>query len=278
MHQWLLILPILFLASCAQHGKVSFKESPQVINVSQYDPKERQRSGTSFTPLNQHTLKANGAHALIARTGKGTHIDTKCAHFLVGAENADLMLGTYFFVLPDTSATAQAQRYINTLKKIKESYPFTTKKVLLVADFDTKLPVANMVTFLKEVRRLTGIKPVVYLENGDTIRTNLKNASYSQKSFLRSHPYWLALYSQNHKKYKTPKQLVKGSHVWKDWAMWQYAGVWWENGKSKPYYYQGGNWQTPPYFGNLSHPSERNGFNGDYKEFLKFWDSHSWAW
>ena len=278
MHKWLFILPVLLLASCSQYGKVSFAQSPQVINVSEYDPKEKQRSGSSFTPFNQKALKDNGSLGLIARTGKGTHIDTKCAEFLVGAHKQNMKLGTYFYVLPNISSSAQAHRYINRLKQIKAKYPFLDEKVLLVADFDTKCSTYQMTTFLKEVKKLTGVKPVVYLENGDAIRNTLKYASSKDKSFLRSHPYWLALYSTNHPKYKTPEQLVKATGVWNTWAMWQYAGVWWENGRSKPHYYRGGNWQTPAYFGNLSQPSERNGFNGSEAELYAFWSKHSWAW
>ena len=279
MRFYFLCLPvILLLASCSQYGKVSFEESPQIINVSEYDPKEKQRSGRSFTPLDQSALKANGALGLIARCGKGTHIDTKCASFLVGAERSQMLLGTYFYVLPNASGQSQAIRYVNRLRQIKASYPFSTKKVLLVADFDTNCTIYQMTSFLKKLNNLTGITPVVYLENGDKIRKTLYNASRKDKAYLRKHPYWLALYSNTHKEFKTPKQLTAGSGVWDDWAMWQYAGVWWKNGRSKPYHYQQGSWNTPRYFGNLSQPSERNGFNGTKQELLHFWKKHSWAW
>ncbi len=275
----LLLIPISLLASCSQYGKVSFAESPQVINVSEYDPKEQQLpSKARFTPLNQTALKKSGALGLIARCGKGTHIDTKCAQFLQGADQQNFLLGTYYFVLPNTSATSQARNYISRLRNIKSSSSIRSSKVLLVADFDTKCSVSKMVTFLSEVYRLTGVRPVVYLENSDTIRANLNNASRQHKAFLRKHPYWLALYSNKHAAFKTPKELVQGSGVWDTWAMWQYAGVWWKNGRSVPHHYQGGNWRTPRYFGNLGQPSERNGFNGSKAELLKFWDAHSWNW
>ena len=45
--------------------------APHIINVSEYDPKERQRSGSYYTPNDLTALRRNGALGLIARCGKG---------------------------------------------------------------------------------------------------------------------------------------------------------------------------------------------------------------
>lgn len=279
---WFIVgLASLILYSCGtspEYGRVSYAEAPTIINVSEYDPKEKQRRGSSYTPLNQAALKRNGALGLIARCGKGRHIDRKCADFLVGAERQNFLLGTYFYLLPDDNPTATAERYINRLKQIKYSKGLRTKKILLCADIHPKCRASQIVSYLKHIHRLTGVRPVVYLENSNSLRRTLRTASSSQKNFLRKHPYWLALYSTDHKTYKTPRQLTEGSGVWNNWVMWQYGGVWWKNGRSKPYHYRGGNWQTPRYFGSLSQPLERNGFNGSTKELYAFWDKHSWTW
>jgi hypothetical protein len=55
---------------------------PQIINVSAYDPKERQREGSSFSEHDVSALRMNGASGLIARAGKGGNLDEKCANFL----------------------------------------------------------------------------------------------------------------------------------------------------------------------------------------------------
>jgi len=266
------------LASCSQYGRVSYAEAPKVINVSEYDPKERQRGGSDYSPLNQAALKRNGSHGMIARCGKGLVLDRKCADFLVGAERQGMLLGTYYYLLPRISARSQADQYIARLRSIKRSRGLQTKKVLLVADMDTKCTVEHMIAFLKRVRELTGVVPVVYLENSDRIRRELNSASGPQKSFLRQHPYWLALYSDGYTGLETPQKLADASGIWSSWAMWQYGGVWWERGRSVPHYYRGGSWQTPKYFGDLSRPCERNGFNGSVKELYAFWGKHSWAW
>lgn len=271
---------VLLLCSCGgnQYGKASYSSAPTIINVSEYDPKEKQRSGRSYTPLDQSALKANGSLGLIARCAKGSHIDTKCADFLVGAERQGMIIGSYYYVLPGESAKVQAHRYINRLRQIKSNRGLTSDKILMVADMHTKLQPSVMVSFIKEVRQLTGVYPVVYIENSSTIRARLRSATSSQKSTLRKCPYWLALYSNTHNGLKTPQQLTDASDVWSTWAMWQYGGVWWENGRSKPHHYRGGSWRTPKYFGNLDRPIERNGFNGSTQQLYAFWDKHSWRW
>lgn len=273
-----LLSPFLLLFSCAQYGEVSYEKAPQIINVSGYDPKEIQRNGSRFNEFNVEALKKNGSLGLIARCGKGLKPDAKCASFLRAAENSNLLLGTYYFVTPYTSGRAQADHYIAHLRQIKKSHISNSPKVLLVADFDTKCSISQMKVFLSRVTELTGVIPVVYLENGDAIRATLKGASRKDKAFLRKHPYWLALYSSNHETYKTPRQLTKGSKIWNEWVMWQYAGVWWKDGRSIPYHYNNGPWNTPKYFGDLAQPTERNAFNGTREELFAFWNKHSWHW
>jgi len=273
----LLLAPILF-SSCSQYGKVTYKESPKIINVSGYDPKEKQRAGRSYSPADQSALKANGAHGLIARCAKGPELDHKCADFLAGADRQGLLLGSYYFLLPGSSPTHHADRFISRLREIKSTRGIRTNSILLVADIDTRCSAANIVAFVSRIKKITGQYPVVYLENSDTIRSTLQNATSRQKSILRKCPYWLALYSNKYANLETPKKLAKASGIWSTWCMWQYGGVWWKNGRSNPYNYRGGSWHTPKYFGDLDRPIERNGFNGSTKELYSFWKKQAWAW
>lgn len=272
-------LLVLLLAACSQeYGRVGYASAPKVINVSEYDPKEKQRRGSQFTVQDQSALKKNGALGLIARCGKGGHLDRKCADFLQGAERQGMLLGTYYYLLPESDPKALAEKYVARLREIKRSRGLRTEKVLLAADIHTRCQAWQIVAYLKRIKELTGVTPVVYLENSGSIRRTLNGASASQKRFLRKHPYWLALYSDKNPGLETPQRLADASGVWSSWVMWQYGGVWWENGRSVPYHYRGGSWRTPRYFGNLSQPTERNGFNGSRDELYRFWDRHSWAW
>ncbi|MCP5538391.1 MAG: hypothetical protein H7A51_19425 [Akkermansiaceae bacterium] len=272
------LLATLLFSSCAQYGKVSYAKSPKIINVSHYDPKEKQRAGRSYSPSDQSALKANGAHGLIARCAKGPELDTKCADFLAGADRQGLLLGSYYHLLKDSAPNYHAERFINRLREIKSSRGIRANQILLVTDIATDCSAANIVAFVSRIKQLTGRYPVVYLENSSTIRRTLQNATSSQKAVLRRCPYWLALYSNTNKGLETPYKLAKASGVWSDWCMWQYGGVWWSNGTSRPYNYRGGSWRTPKYFGNLDRPVERNGFNGSTEELHAFWKKQAWNW
>jgi len=274
----ILLAVAYFVSSCssADYGKVSLGEAPKFINVSSYDPKERQRSGRSYTPHNQAALKANGSLALIARCGKGYELDTKCADFLQGAERQGMKLGAYYFILAHISPTLQADRFIQRLRAIKASRGLQTREILLVCDADTKSSAAQIAGFIQRIKELTGTVPIVYLENSDRLRRTLSNASSKYKRIIRRSPYWIALYSDGH--FASPKDLMDAYGIWDRWAMWQYGGVLWENGRSAPKVFNNRHWRAPRYFGNMDRPMERNAFNGSASEFNSFWSRYSWKW
>lgn len=266
-----LVLPLL-LNSCGSggYGEVGLLDAPKIVNVSSYDPKEKQRSGDSFSSTDVSALKRNGSHGLIARCGKGRVLDEKCADFLHAAEREGMMLGTYYFVLKDTDAVWQADQYINRLRQIAPG-----RRVLLVGDFDTKSSPADLVRFIDRVERLTGVMPVIYLENSDRLRSALSNATSAQKRRIRECPYWIALYSHD-KGFQTPKDLMEAYDVWDEWAIWQYAGVEWSR-RSVSKHYHHGPWKSPEYFGSMDRPLEHNAFNGGTGDLKDFWKEHSWV-
>jgi hypothetical protein len=179
-----------------------------------------------------------------------------------------MRLGTYYFVLKDTSPEWQADQYIDRLRQISPG-----RRVLLVGDFDTKSSPADLVTFINRVEQRTGVLPAIYLENSDRLRSSLSNATPAQKRRIAQCPYWLALYSHS---FSTPKQLMSAYGIWGDWAMWQYAGVEW-SGRSVSKHYHHGPWQSPTYFGTMDRPLEHNAFNGSIDDLNAFWAKHSWV-
>ncbi len=267
----------LFLSSCGgNYGKVSYSEAPKFVNVSHWDPKEKQRSGRSYSPLNQAALKANGSLALIARCAKGYELDRKCADFLVGAERQGMELGAYYYVKPGISARDQARRFIKRLRDIKRSRGLRSKQILLVGDIDTKCSGKQIAEFILEIESLTGTTPIIYLENSKGLRDRLPKTPAKYKRIIRRAPYWLALYSD--KDIKDPGSLVKAYGIWNSWAMWQYGGVFWENGRSDAKVFRNSRWPAPRYFGNIDRPLEHNSFNGTKDEFYRFWNRYSWKW
>ncbi len=74
-----LLLPLLASTSCSVGSSFgpALMEAPQVINVSHYDPKERQRNGSSYSPSNLSALNVSPD----ARALEGSHVLVTCPAF-----------------------------------------------------------------------------------------------------------------------------------------------------------------------------------------------------
>lgn len=264
------------LTSCvSQYGSVGLERAPKIVNVSSFDPKERQRAGDSYSEHNVSALRQNQALGLIARCGKGLTLDEKCADFLSAADREGMRLGTYFFVLHGIDPVYQADQYINRLRQIAYQKNLLGKPILLVGDFDSKSSPADLVAFIDRVQQRTGVMPVTYLENSSSLRRALSSASSQQKNRIRQSPYWIALYSHT-SGFRTPNDLLEAYGIWNRWALWQYAGVEWE-GRSIAKHYHHGPWRSPRFFGSMDRPLEHNAFNGSLADLDAFWARHSWT-
>ena len=270
------LLPMV-LSSCGVgggYGRASLAGAPKIVNVSSYDPKEKQRSGESFSSTDVSALRRNGALGLIARCGKGKLLDEKCADFLSAADRQGMLLGTYYFVLRDTDPVWQADQYIDRLRQIAAQRGLSGRRILLVGDFDTKSRPADLVAFINRVEQRTGVLPAIYLETSNQLRNSLSNATPAQKNRIRQCPYWIALYSHG-SGFRTPVDLMNAYGIWTDWAMWQYAGVEWSR-RSVAKHYHDGPWKSSAWFGTMDRPLEHNAFNGSVGEMNRFWAKHSW--
>jgi hypothetical protein len=239
----------------------------EVINVSSYDPKERQRTGRSFSEHDVSALAKNGARGLIARAGKGGLLDDKCAAFLASADSVGMLPGIYYRTTKKVPILTQADQFASRALALAASRPWRAKSLLLCADFDAHSTLNQMLLFLDRVEARTGVAPVVYLENSDHLKAILSTADATTKLRLARHPYWLALYSG---KRGGPDTLLKSYGVWPEWTLWQYGGVLWKNGRSVPKVYSG----YSTYFGDIDRPLERNVFNGSATELAMFWSQH----
>lgn len=283
----LLFLPALCIASCstppdAPHSSLPpfSLAMPQIINVSAYDPKERQREGRGFSEYDVSALKANGASALIARAGKGGHLDEKCENFVTSADREGMLPGLYYRVQRHVDAVAQADQFVNRALVLARRRVWNAPSLLLCGDFDGDLPMSAILRFMHHVEARTGVVPVAYLENSTQLKQTLSNADQATKLQLRRMPYWLALYAHDsgagpvYPAPGNPRGLLKQYDVWSDWTLWQYGGVDWQGGRSMPKVYNQGSYQFSPYFGNLDRPTERNVFNGSQADLQSFWHQH----
>jgi GH25 family lysozyme M1 (1,4-beta-N-acetylmuramidase) len=252
----------------------------EVINVSAYDPKERQRSGRGFSEYDVSALRANGAQGLIARAGKGGALDTKCANFLAAADAQGMQLGVYYRLQNHVSAVRQADQFVARARSLAASRDWRTGSLLLCVDIDAQSSLSTIITVIQRVRALTGVLPVIYLENSTHLKRLLSSADPGAKALLRQCPYWIALYSHesgasaDYPAPGSPEGLLRQYGVWSQWALWQYGGVDWQGGRSRGKVYRHGRYQFSPWFGNLDRPVERNIFNGSPASMAGMWARH----
>lgn len=282
MMKRLTLLPsVLLLALCVRvsisHGLGAM---PQIINVSAYDPKEKQRAGVSYSERDVSALRANGASGLIARAGKGGKLDEKCATFLASADRVGMLPGVYYRLQTHVDAVAQADQFVSRAQALARSRSWNAPALLLCADFDANSRMSDILRFMSRVESRTGVVPVAYLENSTHLKRLLSGADATTKATLRRMPYWVALYSHtsgtgpHFPAPGSPDRLVKQYDVWPDWTLWQYGGVDWERGRSRPKVYSNGAHRFPLYFGNIDRPLERNVFNGSHAALQTFWKRH----
>jgi GH25 family lysozyme M1 (1,4-beta-N-acetylmuramidase) len=207
-------------------------------------------------------------------------MDEKCAAFLASADRTGMLPGVYYRLQTHVDAVAQADQLIARAKTLARSRSWNAPSLLLCGDFDAHSSLSDIMRFMDRVEGRTGVVPVAYLENSTHLKLLLGNADAATKTKLRRMPYWLALYSPTSGASAafpppgSPDGLVKQYRVWPDWTLWQYAGVDWERGRSRPKVYSGGAYRFPLYFGNVDRPLERNVFNGSHAALQTFWQRH----
>lgn len=287
----LLLLPALFLLSHCSSSSPSTSPVaclpfsaiggfPEIINVSAYDPKERQREGRGYTEHDVSALRSNGAVGLIARAGKGGNLDTKCANFLAAADRSGMLPGVYYRLQNHVDAVVQADQFIARAQALARSRSWSASSLLLCGDFDASSRLSDILRFMDRVEARTGVVPVAYLENSTHMKQLLSQADAGTKAKLRRMPYWLALYSHDggagpvYPAPVHPQGLLDQYRVWPTWTLWQYGGVEWQGGRSRPKVYHHGSHRFPLYFGSLDRPVERNVFNGSQASLQAFWQSH----
>ena len=245
----------------------------EIINVSSYDPKERQREGRGYSQDDVSALASNGAKGLIARAGKGGELDRKCEDFLASADRVGLLPGIYYRVQKHVSVAVQADQFSSRALSLARGRAWNAPALMLVGDYDGDLPLSSIIKFMDRVEARTGVIPVTYLENSPELKQQTSTADSRTRASLLRAPYWLALYSHETGA-ETPEVLVRQYGLWPDWTMWQYGGVAWENGRSRPKVYSHGRYRNTLYFGDMDRPLERNIFRGSETDLLAFWQRH----
>lgn len=172
----------------------------QGIDVSRYQ-------GT----IDWKRVKAAGKTFVFAKASQGaTYRDSTFTSNIQGARAAGLFVGAYHFLTATSSVTAQAEasHFVTVMQSVGamdlppvmdyENNPnsLTTQQINTVA-----------LTFLQEVERLSGHRPIVY--TGNSFGQNF-NAT------LGIYDLWIARYSSS-------GIAPKDTAAWKQWTFWQYS-------------------------------------------------------
>lgn len=179
----LALLFSLFVAFCLAAGApAGLGAMPQIINVSAYDPKEKQRAGVSYSERDVSALRASGASGLIARAGKGGNLDDKCANFLASADRVGMLPGVYYRLQTHVDAVAQADQFISRAQALARGRLWNAPSLLLCADFDAQSRMSDILRFMGRVKSRTGVVPVAYLENSTHLKRLLGGADAATKA------------------------------------------------------------------------------------------------
>ena len=190
-----LLLALLTVLALPSVLKAAPAPLPQIVNVSSYDPKEKQRAGRSYSEHDVSALRDNGASGLIARAGKGGNLDTKCSAFLAAADRVGLWPGVYYRVQRHVDPVQQADQFVNRVAALSRSRDWNAPSLLLCGDYDGDLHLSSILAFMDRVEARTGVIPVAYLENSPQLKLQTRSADRATRARLARAPYWLALYS-----------------------------------------------------------------------------------
>ncbi len=171
----------------------------QGIDVSRYQ-------GT----IDWKRVKAAGKSFAFAKASQGvTYRDPTFSSNIQGARAAGVLVGAYHFLTATSSATAQAEaaHFVSVMQSIG------TMDLPPVMDYEnnpSNLTAQQIntvaLTFLQEVERLSGHRPIVY--TGNSFGQTFNNT-------LSTYDLWIARYSNGIPPKDTP--------VWKQWTFWQYS-------------------------------------------------------
>lgn len=159
---------------------------------------------------------------IICKATEGTgYVDTSCDKHYQRAKSKGKLLGVYHFARPDLNtgtngAKAEAAYFVNNVKGY-------IKQAILVLDWEqpgTTGQVSWAKTWLDEVYRLTGVRPLIYM-SASVVNGN------NWSSISGNYGLWIAGYPNTYN-VKNPPAPTTGAMpykigAWKFWAIWQYS-------------------------------------------------------
>lgn len=149
--------------------------TPIVIDLSHHN----------IVPTSLQPAKDSGIIGVIHKATEGaSYVDDMLDNRWYFAKQAGLLWGTYHFMRPGDQK-AHAKHYVDVTNANGD------KNTLLCADHeDTGVSLTDLKTFLREVERLTGRKPIIY--SGHVLKQQLNGHADAD---LSTYKLWLAQYA-----------------------------------------------------------------------------------
>ena len=171
------------------------------IDVSSYQGK-----------VNWTSVKSAGYVFGMAKATEGTtYKDAYFAQNWAGMKNAGLIPAAYHYGHPSTSATAQAQYFVNTVKAAQGGLSGGLQLVLDLEDTDNESPAtvsAWVKSFCAEIQTLTGKPAIIYTGYYFWV----DDAGNSSSNY--NCPLWVAAYGVS-------SPMVPAA--WSTWTFWQHS-------------------------------------------------------
>lgn len=159
---------------------------------------------------------------LICKATEGTgYVDSLCDKHYQRAKGKGKLLGVYHFARPDLNtgtngAKAEAAYFVNNVKGY-------IKQAILVLDWEqpgTTGQVSWAKTWLDEVYRLTGVRPLIYMSASVVNGNNWSSISINYGLWIAGYP---AAYNVKNPPTPTVGAIPYKIGSWKFWAIWQYS-------------------------------------------------------
>lgn len=159
---------------------------------------------------------------LICKATEGTgYVDPNCDKHYQRAKGKGKLLGVYHFARPDLNtgtagAKAEAAYFVNNCKGY-------IKQAILVLDWEQpgttgQVPWAK--TWLDEVYRLTGVRPLIYMSASVVNNNNWSSIANDYGLWIAGYP---AAYNVKNPPTPTVGAMPYKIGAWKFWAIWQYS-------------------------------------------------------
>ena len=153
------------------------------------------------------TMYAQYGFVIVKATEGRTYINPKWRAQIQAASGNGQLLGLYHYCRPENnSPQAEARHFVDTIRDY-------IGKAVLAADWEQtalKYSASWLLTFLQEVERLTGTKPLLYIQQSALLSGKYNGIAKA------GYPLWMAQYN---------KKMSPRHGAWQSVTIWQYTST-----------------------------------------------------